>query len=122
MHVRISSFEDQSGNVGAEDSWADAVVEIDTTSPEVMWVGAESDGADAHFAKAGDNISASIKMSEAVRSEVGVWLVVAEGMDAAASSTCADGWCLRAMEYAGESVDGSIVMYDFVYSVESDTQ
>eukprot|EP01045_Picozoa_sp_COSAG04_P064265 COSAG04_NODE_34540_length_107_cov_243.250000_1_plen_30_part_10 len=24
------------------------------------------------------------------------------------------------MEYAGESVDGSIVMYDFVYSVESD--
>ena len=82
MHVRISSFEDQSGNVGAEDSWADAVVEIDTTSPEVMWVGAESDGADAHFAKAGDNISASIKMSEAVRSEVGVWLVVAVGMEA----------------------------------------
>ena len=80
MHVRISSFEDQSVNVGAEDSWAVAVVEIDTTSPEVMWVGAESDGADAHFAKAGDMISASIKMSEAVRSEMGVWLVVAEGL------------------------------------------
>ena len=112
MHVRISSFEDQSGNVGAEDSWADAVVEIDTTSPEVMWVGAESDGADAHFAKAGDMISASIKMSEAVGSEMGVWLVVAEGMGAAvANLTCADGWCWRAMEYAGESVEGSIVMY-----------
>ena len=51
---------------------------------------------------------------------MGVWLVVAEGMDAVASLTCADGWCWRAMEYAGESVDGSIVMYDFVYSVESD--
>jgi hypothetical protein len=148
MHVRISSFEDQSGNVGAEDSWADAVVEIDTTSPEVMWVGAESDGADAHFAKAGDMISASIKMSEAVRSEMGVWLVVAEGMEASPSvdvvqcamlgltpcagpegeitcaascsddevrvDGCADGWCWRAMEYAGESVEGSIVMYDFV--------
>eukprot|EP01045_Picozoa_sp_COSAG04_P023190 COSAG04_NODE_2719_length_3683_cov_28.055804_2_plen_1005_part_01 len=128
--------------------------ECDRTPPEVMWVGAESDGADAHFAKAGDMISASIKMSEAVRSEMGVWLVVAEGMEAsptvylspcamlgltpcagpegeitcAASCSddevrvdgCADGWCWRAMEYVGESVEGSIVMYDFVYSVESD--
>eukprot|EP01046_Picozoa_sp_COSAG06_P122816 COSAG06_NODE_70584_length_191_cov_27.141304_1_plen_58_part_01 len=57
MEIRVSWYEDQSGNVGEMYSTDSSAIEIDTTAPFVSGIDAWSSGDDMHYAKAGDVIT-----------------------------------------------------------------
>ena len=132
MEVRVSWYEDESGNMGEPYSSEYGVVEIDTTAPSVSDVSAWSSGPDMHYAKAGDVITVALETSESVLGAIEVSLEVsARAVDAADleeayleeddgsmswssgleddqesvdSAGCSDSVCTRAMTVSAERV------------------